>query len=86
MAEFKRNLERLRNHFTHHPHSIKETYPEHFRYASLMGLRLIGAGIAAVIHSICPFWFENTASETVKAIGDEMAARKKMTESKDSPL
>ncbi|MDR3478323.1 MAG: DUF6356 family protein [Gammaproteobacteria bacterium] len=86
MAEFKRNLDRLRNYFTQHPHSIKETYPEHLRYASLTGIRLVGAGIACIIHSICPFWFENTASTTVKAVKEEMDARKAKPASKDPSL
>lgn len=76
MADFKRILNQLRDCFTRHPQSINETYGEHFRYASVMGLRLVGAGLACVIHSLCPFWFENTASDTVNAIHAEVASRK----------
>jgi len=86
MAEFKRNLDRLRNFFTHHPHSINETYPEHLRFASVTGLKLIGAGMACLIHSFCPFWFENTASTTIKAMQEEMDARKHHPENKNPPF
>ena len=79
MADFKKMLENLRDRFTQHPHSINETYPEHLRYASMMGLRLVFAGMACIIHSIFPFWFEKTGSNAVKAIHEEMIARQNKT-------
>ena len=64
------------NLFTRHPHSVGETYLEHLEFASISGIKLTFAGIACIIHSIFPFFFENTASETMEKLTAEITARK----------
>lgn len=68
--------QQLKNLFVNHPHSVGETYLKHFCFASLSGLKLTGAGLACIIHSIFPFLFVDTASKTIQHITEEMNARK----------
>ena len=56
------------NPFTHHPHEVGESYFEHLFRAGCAGFKLIGSGIACLVHAICPFLFEHVASDTVKEI------------------
>ena len=56
--------------FTGHPHSVGETYAEHFRFASSFGLRMLGGGLAAVVHAVLPFLFVTTASRAVGSLND----------------
>lgn len=51
--------------FLDHPRSVKESYFEHLRFAGGFALRLIGAGIAAIIHALIPCLFEKTASNMI---------------------
>ena len=53
-------MNKIKKLFTEHPHSIGETYFEHLICAAGYGLRMIVAGIAAIIHSFLPFLFETT--------------------------
>ncbi len=64
------------NLFTSHPHSLGETYGQHFRYAMLTGLKITFAGLACIIHSIFPFMFITTASDSLKEIHQNIADRK----------
>jgi len=61
--------------FTRHPKATGETYLQHLRFASLNGLKLMFSGFACIVHSIFPFIFTNTASNTVKVINQQMTAR-----------
>ncbi|MDR3492000.1 MAG: DUF6356 family protein [Gammaproteobacteria bacterium] len=72
MNQFKEKT----NLFTGHPHSIGESYPQHLRYAFNSGLKLMLAGLACMIHSVFPFLFVNTASQTVKDIHQTIMNRK----------
>lgn len=54
------------NPFTKHPHEIGETYFEHLGFAMGSGLRLVGSGLACMIHAVFPFLFKNTAGNTVR--------------------
>jgi len=51
--------------FTEHPASVGETYGEHCRVASGVGVRLLGAGLACLVHGLLPWLFATTASRTV---------------------
>jgi hypothetical protein len=44
-------------------------------FASRFGLKLIGAGLAALVHGLLPFAFESTASRTVKELYPRVANR-----------
>ena len=52
------------NPFNRHPKEVGETYGEHFRNASGFGLKMIGGGLACLVHAVFPFWFERTGSRT----------------------
>ena len=56
--------------FTAHPHSVGETYAEHFRFASSFGLRMLAGGMAAVVHAVLPFLFVTTASRAVASLNE----------------
>jgi len=62
--------------FTDHPATVDETYGEHFVYASSRGLKMLGAGCAAVVHAFLPFLFETTASTMMKELAGEMGQRR----------
>ena len=68
-------MNKIKKLFTDHPHSMDETYFEHIICAAGYGLRMIYAGIAAVIHSIFPFLFETTASDLAKEINGDVKIR-----------
>jgi hypothetical protein len=65
--------------FLAHPRSVDESYPRHAAIALRVAARLIGAGLAAMVHGILPCLFETTASRAIKALHNEIAARSTMT-------
>lgn len=85
MVDFKGFMDKVRDTFTQHPHSINETYTEHLRYAGWMGLRMAGAGLACVIHSIFPFLFEKTGSNMLQSLSNEFNERKNRQSNKKNP-
>lgn len=68
------------NLFTKHPQSIGETYWEHFYFASLMGGKMLLAGIACLMHAIFPFLFEKTASNILIQLISQFIQRTKNTD------
>jgi hypothetical protein len=52
--------------FLEHPRSVDESYFEHLLFAGGFALRLIGAGVAALIHALVPCLFEKTAGNMIK--------------------
>jgi len=65
-------LQRL---FLSHPATVDETYGEHFLFALGFALRLLGAGLAALIHAIIPCLFEHTASRMIREMHDRITSR-----------
>jgi len=65
----------LHRWFRAHPESVGETYIEHFGVASRFGARLIGGGLACMVHAVLPNFFERTGSNTVKALYSKMVSR-----------
>ncbi len=63
------------NPFTRHPSEVGESYGEHFRNASAFGLRMIGGGIACLVHAVLPFLFVQTGSRTMDALHRRMNRR-----------
>ena len=61
--------------FTAHPHSVDETYGEHFGVATKFGFALIGAGFASVLHGVFPWMFQTTGSRTVKKLYHQLTGR-----------
>jgi|TARA_B110000914_G_C15479654_1_gene454978 hypothetical protein len=70
--------------FTKHPHSINETYFEHFVCASYYGFRMIFSGLASIVHGLFPFLFETTTSDCAKEINREVERRNGDSKVKDS--
>ena len=65
----------LPHSFVDHPRSVGETYREHFAVALGFGLRLIGAGLACLVHACVPAWFTRSGSTAGRALAREMEAR-----------
>lgn len=62
--------------FTEHPASVGETYGGHLLQASRFGLRMIGAGLACLVHGLLPFLCVTRGSDAMSALHAEMAARR----------
>lgn len=58
-----------------HLRDAKETYWQHFSFASRFGLQLIGAGFAVLIHSVLPGLFQRTGSGTVNRLHENLKTR-----------
>lgn len=65
----------MRNIFTVHPSTVNETYALHFHFAYRIGVKLVFAGLACIVHSVFPFVFKSTASRTVQEINELMEIR-----------
>lgn len=62
--------------FFEHPRSLGMSWAGHAAGALSIGLRLVGAGLACVIHAVVPGVFTQTAGKTVTHMYDHMAQRK----------
>ena len=62
--------------FTDHPRSLGMSWAAHGLGAVAIGFRLIGAGLACLVHAIVPAWFTQTAGRTVTQMHDEIVRRK----------
>ena len=51
--------------FLDHPRSVDESYFEHLLFAGGFAVRLMGAGLAALIHALIPCLFEKTAGNMI---------------------
>ena len=67
---------RLEAMFTAHPRSLGMSWWAHGAGALRIGLRLIGAGTACLIHAIVPGWFTETAGRTVVDLHGHMQQRR----------
>ncbi|MBN8807384.1 MAG: hypothetical protein J0I47_03975 [Sphingomonas sp.] len=65
----------LDRYFLRHPRSVGESYGEHAATAFGFGIRMIGGGLAAMVHAVIPALCTRTASATVKRLYDQMRAR-----------
>ncbi|MEA3017122.1 MAG: hypothetical protein QOI38_1844 [Sphingomonadales bacterium] len=63
------------NPFTRHPTEVGESYGRHFVAASGFGLKMIGGGLACLVHAIFPFWFERTGSRTTDELHRRLSRR-----------
>jgi hypothetical protein len=66
----------LRSCFTEHPASVGENYLEHLASASGFALRMIGAGLACLIHGLLPFLFVKSGSTAVTQLHDRMVVNR----------
>lgn len=69
-------MDALRKLFAEHPATVNETYGEHLLTAWSFGLRLIGAGLACMVHGLLPFLFVRTGSDTIKRLHARMVTER----------
>jgi hypothetical protein len=62
--------------FFEHPRSLGMGWAGHGIGAVAIGARLVGAGIACLVHAVVPGFFTQTAGRTVTQMYDHMARRK----------
>jgi hypothetical protein len=62
--------------FFEHPRSLGMSWAAHGVGAVAIGARLVGAGLACLVHAIVPGVFTQTAGKTVTHMYDHMARRK----------
>ena len=58
--------------FTDHPASVGESYLQHLGRAFGFGTRMIGAGVACLLHGLMPFLFVRTGSRAISELNDRM--------------
>jgi hypothetical protein len=68
----------LHRMFLSHPETVDESYGEHFSFALGFALRLIGAGLAALVHAIIPCLFETTASRMIRQMHERIVNRARL--------
>ncbi|WP_374472540.1 DUF6356 family protein [Phenylobacterium sp.] len=64
------------DHFTRHPHAVGETYLEHARAAGGLGVELVTAGLACLVHACAPWLFEDYASRRVRSLHERLSRRR----------
>ena len=62
--------------FLEHPRSLGMSWWGHGVGALAIGVRLVGAGIACLIHAVVPGVFTQTAGKTITGMYDHMMRRK----------
>lgn len=62
--------------FVDHPRSLGMSWAAHGVGAAKIGVELIAAGAACLIHAIVPGWFTQTAGKTITGMYDHMMKRK----------
>ena len=61
--------------FLSHPRSVDENYAQHAVFAGGFALRLLGAGLAALVHAIIPCLFEKTAGKMINEMHSRLHGR-----------
>ena len=61
--------------FLSHPQTVDESYGEHLLFALGFAMRLLGAGLAALVHAVIPCLFETTASRMICEMHARIARR-----------
>ena len=62
--------------FFDHPRSLGMSWSRHGAGAVAIGLKMIGGGLACLVHAVVPVLFTETAGRTVSGLHDYMARRK----------
>jgi Family of unknown function (DUF6356) len=58
--------------FTEHPATVGETYLQHLRSAAGFSFRMIGAGLACLVHGVFPFLFTTTGSSAIRSLHERL--------------
>jgi hypothetical protein len=62
--------------FVDHPKSLGMSWAAHGAGAVVIGARMVGAGLACLIHAAVPGLFTQTAGKTVLSLHDHMMQRR----------
>jgi hypothetical protein len=62
--------------FWDHPRTLGMSWAEHGVGAVVIGGRMVGAGLACIVHAAVPALFTETAGRTVMSLHDHMVRRK----------
>jgi hypothetical protein len=62
--------------FLEHPRSLGMSWVGHGAGAVLISVRLLGAGLACLVHALVPGFFTQTAGKTVTRMYDHMMRRR----------
>jgi hypothetical protein len=73
MGDKQKMLARL---FLDHPRSLGLGWAAHGAGAVRIGFRMIGAGLACLVHALLPWVFTETAGRTVADLHDHMQRRR----------
>lgn len=63
--------------FTDHPASVNETYWQHLAAATGFGLRMIGGGIACLVHALVPGAFCTKGSDLICELHERMVTNRR---------
>ncbi|PQA87974.1 DUF6356 family protein [Hyphococcus luteus] len=66
----------IKRAFTDHPASVGESYAEHMGMAFGFGAKMIGAGLACLIHGFLPFLFKRTGRDCIEALHHSMVTHR----------
>jgi hypothetical protein len=62
--------------FLDHPRSLGMSWAAHGGGAVVIAVKLVGAGLACLVHAAVPGWFTQTAGKTVERMHGHMVQRK----------
>jgi hypothetical protein len=62
--------------FNDHPKALGMSWAEHGAGAVVIGARMVGAGLACMVHAAVPALFTETAGRTIMGLHDHMVKRK----------
>lgn len=66
-----------------HLSEVGESYLEHMRFASLVGMLALGAGLACLLHALLPGLCQRTCSRTVDSLQRLFADRSQLNRVRD---
>ncbi len=70
-------MKSLKRAFTEHPASVDETYGEHLATSWSFAFRMLGGGLACLLHGVLPFLFKSTASGAIRSLHDRMSSHRR---------
>jgi hypothetical protein len=62
--------------FVAHPHSVGESYFEHMAVAFSFGFKMLGGGLACIIHGLVPGLFVCSGSKMITCLNAELEAKR----------
>jgi len=62
--------------FWEHPRSLGMSWAAHGAGAVVIGARMVGAGLACIVHAAVPALFTQTAGKTILSLHNHMVSRK----------